>query len=414
MKKNNLKKDFFWNTVGTFVNASTSFFFLIFVTRINGTNVAGIFTYAFTLTLLFQIIGYYAGRVFQVTERNSSISDSDFIYNHIITSLLMIIIGIFYSLFMHFNGIKLYLIIIFLIFRAIESLVDSFYAVIQKSNNLYKIGISLFLKGILSILLFFFVDLLTHNVLLSVFVISIVQIIIIILYDIKNLKNLNFKLAKYNYNNVKYIFKSGFSIFLFTVLNQYVINSPKYTIDSLLSYTDQTVYGIISMPATVMFLLSQFLIHPYIVFLNDCLSKNNMINFRKIVNKLLFIIVIFGIFASILSYLIGIPVLEFVYGISLNNYRFGLLKIIFGSIFFGLSFVISNSLIAMRVKKEQTFIYVIQCLISYFINICFIKVNNIYGAFNGYLVSMITLFIMYIILYTIKINKYKRTGECYD
>lgn len=410
MGKVDLKKDFFWNTLGTFINASTSFFFLIFVTRLNGTNIAGIFTYAFTLTLLIQIIGYYAGRVFQVTETSKKITDSDFVYNHLITSIMMIVVGLAFSLIMRYSGLKLYLIILLLIFRAMESFIDTFYAIIQKSNYLYKVGISFFLKGISSMISFFTIDYITHNVLLSVLSIIIVQLIIILIYDCKNLSLINFKLKKLNYSNLIYIFKSGFFIFLFTVLNQYVINSPKYSIDALLTNNDQTIYGIISMPATVMLLLSQFLIHPYINSLKLCLIENRNSDFKKIVNKLLYILIFLGVLAAFGAYVIGIPVLEFVYNVKLNNYCLSLLKIIIGSTFFGLSFVLSSSLIAMRVDKEQTIIYIFQCIISYLLNIFFIKLNGIYGAFDGYIISMVTLFIMYLILYNVKIQKYK-TGR---
>ncbi len=408
MKENNIKKDFLWNTIGTFISASTSFFFLIFVTRINGTDTAGVFTYAFTLTLLIQILGYYAGRVFQVTENNKNINDSDFIYNHMITSVLMIIVGLFFSLIMKYSGLKLSLIILLVIYRAIESLADTFYAIIQKANNLYKVGISFFLKGILSMISFLAIDLITKNLLLSVFSIIIVQLIVIFLYDIKNLKLVKFKMEKFNLDNVKYIFKSGFFVFAFTVLNQYVINSPKYSIDVLLNNTDQTIYGIISMPATVMLLLSQFLIHPYITTLKECLNTNKIIDFKKIVNKLLYALIILGILATIGAYIIGIPVLEIVYGVKLNSYCLSLLKIIIGSTFFGLSFVLSSSLVAMRVDKEQTGLYVIQCIISYILCSLFIKNSCLYGAFDGYLISMITLFIMYTILYNVKIRKIEK------
>lgn len=408
MKANDIKKDFIWNTTGTFISASTSFFFLIFVTRINGTDTAGIFTYAFTLTLLIQILGYYAGRVFQVTENSKKISDSDFIYNHMITSILMIVVGLVFSLIMKYSGLKFSLIILLVIYRAIEAFADTFYAIIQKANNLYKVGISFFLKGILSMISFLLIDIITKNLLLSVFSIIIVQLSVITLYDLKNLKSVKFKMNKFNYDNVKYIFKSGFFVFAFTVLNQYVINSPKYSIDTLLNNTDQTIYGIISMPATVMLLLSQFLIHPYITTLKECLNRNKMLEFKKIVNKLLYALIIFGIIALVGAYIVGIPVLEIVYGVKLNNYCLSLLKIIIGSTFFGLSFVISSSLVAMRIDKEQTGLYVIQCIISYLLCSLFINNYGLYGAFDGYLISMITLFIMYTILYNIKIKKIEK------
>ena len=72
--RTNLKKDLFWNTLGSTLNAFTSLFYMIIITRINGINDAGIFTFAFSTATLFYMIGIYAGRVFQVTD-NTNTSD---------------------------------------------------------------------------------------------------------------------------------------------------------------------------------------------------------------------------------------------------------------------------------------------------------------------------------------------------
>ena len=52
MKKNkNLdKKNVIWNTFGTAINAFNSLFFMIIAVRINGSKLAGIFTYAFSIS----------------------------------------------------------------------------------------------------------------------------------------------------------------------------------------------------------------------------------------------------------------------------------------------------------------------------------------------------------------------------
>ena len=78
MNKANIKKNIIWNIVGTTLNAFNSLFFLIIATRINGVNDAGIFTFAFSTATLFNIIGVYSGRVYQVTDQTDA-TDKDFI-----------------------------------------------------------------------------------------------------------------------------------------------------------------------------------------------------------------------------------------------------------------------------------------------------------------------------------------------
>ena len=83
--KKQITKDFFWNTIGSLFNSFTSLFFLIIIVRINGVEKSGIFTFAFSTAVFFQIIGLYCGRPFQVTELNKKITDSDYVNSRYIT-----------------------------------------------------------------------------------------------------------------------------------------------------------------------------------------------------------------------------------------------------------------------------------------------------------------------------------------
>ena len=99
-----IKKDFFWNTLGSLINSFTSLFFMIIIVRINGSSQAGIFTFAFSIAVFFQIIGVYSGRTFQVTELNRSIKDSDYINSRYITCSIMFLVAIIYSLFKSYSS----------------------------------------------------------------------------------------------------------------------------------------------------------------------------------------------------------------------------------------------------------------------------------------------------------------------
>ena len=70
--------------------------FLVIVTRINSLEEAGIFTFAFSNACVFLIIGSYAGRIFQVTEMNKKITESDFLYNRLFTIGVMILSGLLF------------------------------------------------------------------------------------------------------------------------------------------------------------------------------------------------------------------------------------------------------------------------------------------------------------------------------
>ena len=119
-KEKQFKNNFLWNIIGTSFNAFNSLFFMIIVTRINGTNDAGMFTLAFSTACILYIIGVYAGRIFQVTEKEN-INDKEYIVNRIITVLLMIVISILFITIKRYDIYKSSIFVIICTYKALEA-----------------------------------------------------------------------------------------------------------------------------------------------------------------------------------------------------------------------------------------------------------------------------------------------------
>lgn len=403
--KNDIRKNFLWNIVGSVVNSSTSLLFLIIATRINGVEMAGIFTFAFSTACLLQVIGIYCGRAYQVTESNDNITNNDYVYSRYFTCIVMLLCSLLFSCIKGYVIYKTFIIILLTLYKMIEAFSESIYAVIQKNNELYKVGISLFLKGLFGVILFFIVDKLTKNLILSIIALIFINLIILILYDLKNSKKYLKHEKKHNYKNVLLIFKQGFYTFAFTFLIQYVINASKYAIDNNMTDNYQTIFGIILMPATLIILFGQFMIHPFLVTLTNNLKENNIKKFSKITLRLCFCVFTFGILADVVAHFIGIPFLELVYGINLSECLKPLIIIISGATLFGLSYVLSNSLIAMRKTFIQTVIFLIATIFIYILSNRLVISNGIFGASLSYFITMLLIFIMYIITYLVILTK---------
>lgn len=398
IKKDNIvKKNFLYNAVGSTVNASISLIFMIIVTRINGTDKAGIFTFAFSTSCLLQVIGLFAGRAYQVTETNKNYKNKVFVYNRIISCILMFVASVLFVVIRDYNFYKCSIIILLIMYKMVEAFSEVLYGIIQKNDELYKVGISLFLKGILSVASFLILDVFTKNIELSILSIILVNILIIIFYDFKNAEIINILKEKINNKFVFLIFKFGFFTFLLTILTQYIINASKYAIDGNMSNESQTIFGIILMPATLVILCGQFLIHPFLNKLTQLLKEKRYNEFKNIVCKLVVAIFIFGIIIDIIAYLIGIPFLELIYGISLKKYKIDLIIIITGAVFFGMSYIFSNALIATRNTFIQALIFIITSLFALVASNLLVSKQGIYGASISYMLSMLLLLVLFII-----------------
>lgn len=404
-KEKNFKSNFIWNILGTGLNAFTSLFFLIAVTRINGINEAGIFTLAYSTACILYVVGTYAGRIFQVTEASKEITDKDFIFNRLLSCLLMMVITVVFVLLKRYNLYKSSIFILLSFYRCLEAFSDVLYGILQKNDLLNKVGKSYFIKALLSIIAFILIDIATHNIIISCIGMILLWIIVITVYDFKNIIGLvDFK-ENINMKNVLKIFKNGFFVFIITFLGLYIMNAPKYAIDNYLTEDIQAIFGIIVMPATIMSLAGQLLIHPFLNNIVKLNTEKDIKGLNALILKIILYISIFGIIASMLAYFLGTPVLSFVYGIDLNGYQLQLAEVIIASTLYNIGVIYSSVLTTIR----HTFVqFVIYAIVSIFVlitsNILTLKMG-VNGAVLSYFLTMLLQFISYLVVTNVILNK---------
>ena len=405
--KSNVKKDFIFNTIGTGINAFNSLFFMIIATRINGISDAGIFTFAFSTAALFQIIGVYSGRIYQITD-NTKTTNEDYLVNKVITCVIMFVVSILFILLRWYTGKKMLVILILCIYRTLEAFSEVIYAYFQKNYELYKVGISLVLKNVLGLIVFLTINIFTKNLIYSTLGLVLNYILIMLSYDFKIFRNNFIKLRNINLNNQKKIFSLGFSTFLLSFLLMYIVNIPRYVIDFKMSDASSSIFGILIMPASVVVLIAQFILHPFLMKINDFLIHKDYKNLKKNVMNICLVTSAFGIFATFIAYLIGIPILEFIYGISLKKYLMALIVVLIGATLYGVVSILSNILVAMRIASKQIIISFVVSIFSLFISICFINSLGVNGACYGYTITMLLDIILYIVLFAITEKKLEK------
>jgi O-antigen/teichoic acid export membrane protein len=387
-----VKRNFIWNTIGSTINAFTSLIFLILVTRINDINEAGIFTFGFSLATLLSYVGLYYGRVYQVSN-SLNYKDNDYTYVRYITCFIMIILGLSYILLRNYTFYKKLIVILLCFYKVIEVFFDNYYAIFQKNDVLYKVGISQTAKGILGIIVFFAVDLFTKSLIISIMSLIIINLFVFFIYDIPNINKYK-DTSKTNKEHVLMLLKSGIYTFLISFFTMYLSNTAKYIIDFTLLDKFQTIFGIIIMPATIVILFVQYMIQPFVLTLKNAYIKKEFQVLKKILHKLSIITLLFGILIIIGGYFCGIPILSFVYGINLTKYKTAFLIILIGAILYGLSTIYSNVLIVFNKNRIQSIILFIISILSTIITYFLIINFDLLGAAYAYLFTMLLVTIM--------------------
>ena len=402
---NNLKKDYFWNTLGTSLFSFNSLFFMIIVTRFNSLSDAGIFSFAYATAGIINYFALYSGRTYQISNTNEKFTGSLYIVTRYLTAFFALLISIVFVVINGYPLNKAIIILLLCIVKCLEAVSDVYYGILQGHSKLYIAGKSMTYKSLISVIGFIIIDLLTRNLIVSCFYLLIVNITVLILYDIRNTSKFMHIVKDFKKSSIILLLRVSSYTFLFTLTVTVIMNLPRYFIDFFLNDSDQAIYGIISMPATFVMLFSQFILQPSLVSLSNHYKRKEKRNFNKVVFKISSLILVSMVVILPVAYILGVPVLEFIYGVELSEYTFLLLLVILGSAFYAVSNVLLNSLIVVHCNKEQLYVQVFILIIS--LVICYFLVN--YLGINGGLLSYFSIlalqFIVYVFFYRFVIEK---------
>lgn len=405
IKDRKLKKNFIWNTVGSTLNAFNSLFILVTITRINGLNSAGSFSIAFATASILYVLAIYSGRNCHITDIKGETTDKEYIIARIITCFFTIVIMIGYALLKTYYNSNIYILISLCIWKILEAISDVFYAILQKNEELYKAGISLTLKSIICVGCFILIDVITNNLNLAFTVLYILTFLIIALFDIPNVAKFIRNEKKEDFKNILNIYKREFWIFGNTILVMYILNAPKYIIEYYLANDIQAIFAIILMPASIIPLFSQFVMAPIINKIANLYKIKDIEAMEKIDNKITLSILGFGIFASIIGYLIGIPVLNIIYNQNLDAYKTNLIILLLAYTLYAMAYVKTIILTTFRKLKEQFYLHIISTALIIILSTILIRNFGVDGASFACLILMS---IYYIMIFFITEYNYKK------
>ena len=254
----------------------------------------------------------------------------------------------------------------------------------------------------------------TKNLILACLTLIIVNVVVLVVYDylLVTRKLIN-REDKVNKKNVLSILRSEFFVFANSFAGIYILNAPKYAIDSILANEElQAIYGYIMMPATVMTLFTQFIVMPFLGKLKEMFEKKDLKAIEKITFKIKLVVIAFGGFAVFCAYLLGPEFLGLIYGgIDLTPYRINLCIIIGSYIFYAISYVNLVTLTTIRHTFVQFVIYVVSMVVAFIGSRILVQNFAIDGASASCFTTLAIQFLMYAIATKVIMHKESKKIE---
>lgn len=409
--KNRSKANYIWNTIAGLLNASEAVLLSMVITRMLDLKSAGIITIAFTTANLFSTVGKYGVRNFQVTDNADKYTFRNYLFARFITVAVMISLSFMYCAAgfwgRAYTVAKAGTIFVMCMILAVEAIEDVFWGLYQKNGRI-DIGAKLFIIRWGSILVIYILGIyFTRNLLLTSVIAFFASVVI---FFFCNRTIYPHFVQEKRQLELMALLKDCFPLCMSAFLRFYISNAPKYAIDKYLTDEIQACFGFVSMPVFVINLLSEFIYQPMLVKMGIEWRSNDYSMLTRRIGKQ--ILIIFSLWLICISgaYLLGVPVLSFVFHADLSEYKSELQLMLSGG---GLLAIASFFVVILTIMRKTKMIlgsYLTAAAIGgFFFSPVVLKCGTV-GASVFYIIIMFLLTMLLGTFIMMEIRKRKRQG----
>ena len=363
--------------LGTVSSSLISVVLLLLASRFLDSRDSDIFSIAYALAQQFFVLGYFQVRNLQSTDVKERYQFASYHNTRLFTVFLMILTSFIYTLWQGYDVYKSSIILLLVLYRAIDAYSDVFQGLFQQKNRSDLAGKVQFYRSWICMLIFATVLLLTKSLMVASIAICCANFILTFPLDFRNCR-LHFSQEMFSpkllddRKNVYSILKNSFPLFLNGFLITYIYNEPKIDIDYLLtngyfSSGVQRDFNVLFMPVFVLSLLF-FVLRPLTTQLSIYWNEKKFTLFFKQVNTLYLTMTVLGVVIVVLGYLLGTEVLGAVYGIRLQEYKLPFTILLIGGILNVFALVVDIIMTIFRKQHYLMIAYLLTFAVSKFIS----------------------------------------------
>lgn len=392
-----------WNMAGSFVYAFASMVLSFLVIRVAGDDQGGIFSFGFsTLGQQMFIVAYFGIRPYQITDGRGEFSFGEYLKCRRVTCILALVMGAVFLVSMHFTGRytaeKCVILFLLVIYKVIDGYADVYESEFQRQGSLYLTGKSNFFRTILSVGIFLLVLCTGKRLLLACMAAVAAQVWGVALFDLDVIHCLPHVDWKKKEKQEGRMIQSTVFLFVATFLDFYVFSAARYAIDARMNNAASGYFNLIFMPTSVIYMVANFVIRPFLTRLTDLWNGRDLGRFKKELMSIGTVIGGLTLLAVGATALLGkwvLSVMEILLGGPykgmLTEYYGAFIMIVLGGGFYALANLMYYSLVIMRRQRAIFVVYLAAAALAAVMSETLVSKFGINGGAVCYLLLMIGL-----------------------
>ena len=388
-ERRKLGNNIFWNSFGTLFYLGCQWLTSVLVVRLTGDYAdAGILSLAMSICSPLTVLAMLNLRTVQVADSDMRFRDTDYIHTRIITSVFAFFLCALFVLLQDYDPYTSACILIFMLFRISEAVVDVFHGIDQKFWRLDIAGKSFILRGIMVLFGVIVGEYFFKSILLTIVSMTIGVYLIILFYDIPESKRLIPMSGKFNRSRALGIVKIGIPLGSFAVLLNTMSSIPRVFLEYWHGTELLGVFGSIANITVLVPQMASFIFSPLIKVFAEKRQNNDKVGFCHVLTVCVLFTALIGLAAIIIGYFLGEQVLVLLIGESIRPYCNLFVPVLFSMVLLAFVWLLSSVLVVLGDYSPLAILTVLATAICIGASILLIKDGVLWGTIKALVIAM--------------------------
>lgn len=316
---------------------------------------SGLYAFAMATGIIFASIALYKVRTFQVSDISNQFSNSSYIAFRLITILIgWFVCAVYIPIATNRQMNLITVSLLYLVFKTDESFSDVLYGIYQKNGRMDYIGISQFIRGILSLIAFSTGLALTDSLPTAIISMTTSCMIVTIVYDLPRARRFGSIKPIFDNSALLALAKICFFAMLASLLANSIVSSVRQYYGIVNGSEALGHYASVATPAVLIQVAATYLYSPLIGKLAADLKKDRVLFLKSFIKTMGMLVLIMGICVLALS-LVGSSLLTIAFGSSIMPYTYLFPYVLTATAAVGLLLYCNDVLIIQRRMKQTLF-----------------------------------------------------------
>lgn len=322
-KELSVKQNTIWNTIGSFTYLFGQWLLGLIIVRISpDLKDAGRFALAISITNIFFTLSCFNIRPYLVTDVINRFKENDYVCFRIFTCLSAFLLCIVYSNMFDYSLEQTQCIILYMVVKLGEAWVDLLHGFEQKASRMDIGGISLFARGILSVVSFVIIFKATNSLQLSIIGMAVVTIGFIFIYDMRQVKKFVNIVPRTSSAKMKELFIEFIPLTLGSFMSNFGMAYPKQILEACSGADRLGIYATVATPTVIIQVAATYIFNPLLTTFAKYNNKNEKKEFIKLFFKTCAIILGISVISMVGVKVVGRWGLKLLYGERIAAYAY--------------------------------------------------------------------------------------------